>query len=273
MTKLYDNHNHSEFSFDGKRTSVLASAISAKEKGLGGLCFTDHCDFFVPMEKAEHENRVPEVFDIAAQQAEIDKVRSIIPEISIMKGIELGMYHDCHQQIRNVLKAGAFDQVTASVHYIENSDPYWGNYYIGKDFKQAYGHYLETIYNEITWLEDFDVLGHFDYVTRYAPYPETSILYSDFGDILDCILRYIAEEGKALEINTKTYQDYNGRTPILDENILKRYLELGGEIISLGSDSHDDFNVGYNITKWPEYLKSLGFKYLAHFEKRRLIML
>ncbi len=273
MAKLYDNHNHSQFSFDGKRTSVLASATSAFEQGLGGLCFTDHCDFHVPLEKAEHEDRIPEVFDVKAQQAEIECVRKALPEIQIFKGIEIGLYHDCREQIRQQLDKHRFDQVTASVHYLDDTDPYWGNYYEGKDWKEAYGHYLETIWEEITWLEDFDVLGHFDYVARYAPYTVASIFYKDFSDILDSILRYLAEEGKALEINTKTYQDYHGRTPVLDENILRRYREFGGEILSLGSDSHDACNVGHNMEKWPEYLKSLGFKYLAHFENRRLVML
>ena len=273
MSKLYDNHNHSQFSFDGKRTSILASATSARDKGLGGLCFTDHCDFFVPLEKAEHENRVSEVFDISAQQAEIDRVRPLIPEIQIFKGIEMGMYRDCREQIRQQLDTHHFDQVTASVHYKDDTDPYWGNYYKDKDWKTAYGHYLETIWEEITWMQDFDVLGHFDYVARYAPYPQTSILYKDFSDVLDCILRYLAQEGKALEINTKTYQDYHGRTPILDENILRRYRELGGEAISLGSDSHDADRVGHHLEKWPEYLESLGFRYLAHFENRKLVML
>ncbi|MGN0189001.1 MAG: histidinol phosphate phosphatase, partial [Candidatus Cryptobacteroides sp.] len=141
-----------------------------------------------------------------------------------------------------------------------------------KTWKEAYGHYLETIYEEMTWLGDFDVMGHYDYVARYAPYPQASILYKDFSDILDPMLTYLAQEGKALEINTKSYQDYNGRTPALDKDILLRYKELGGEVISLGSDSHDPSRPGCGFARYAALVKSLGFRYLAHFEKRRLVM-
>lgn len=275
---LFDNHNHSQFSFDGKKTSVESSAASALGKGLGGICFTDHCDFFVPPMKAAFEEMVQETFDIKAQQAEIDRVRQAMsaktPGFMILKGIEIGLYESCREEIRRTLDMNEFDQVIASVHYLDGTDPFYGGYYEGKEWKEAYGHYLETIYREMTWLGDFDIMGHFDYVARYAPYPQSSILYKDFSDIFDEMLRYLAQEGKALEINTKSYKEHNGgRTQILDKDILLRYRELGGEIVSLGSDSHAPERVGDNFMQHALFLKSLGFRYLAHFEKRRLVML
>lgn len=270
--KLYDNHNHSQFSFDGKLASVETSARAAMAAGLAGICFTDHCDFFVPEMKAAYEHLIPEQFDITAQQAEIDRVQAILPGIRILKGIEIGMETGCHDKIRRLLSENSFDTVIASVHYLDDTDPFWGGYYKGKDWKTAYGHYLETIYSEMTWLGDFDILGHFDYVARYAPYPQCSILYKDFPDIFDSILRYLAEHGKALEINTKTYQDYKGRTPVLDRDILLRFREYGGEAISLGSDSHNPERTGDKFSLYAEFIKGCGFSYAAHFEKRSLIM-
>lgn len=277
--ELFDNHNHSQFSFDGKKTTVERSAAAAFEKGLSGICFTDHCDFFVPPMKAEHEHLVPEVFDVEAQQAEIDRVNtasySSLQEgkaFRIYKGIEIGLQESCRDRIREHLSRYSFDQVIASVHYLDDTDPFYGGYYEGKDWKTAYGHYLETLLTEMTWLGDFDIMGHYDYVARYAPYPQASILYRDFSDIFDSILRYLAEEGKALEINTKTYKDYHGRTPELDINILKRFRELGGEAISLGSDSHDPGRPGENFLHFADIVSSAGFRYLAHFESRKLCM-
>ncbi|MCM1501502.1 MAG: histidinol-phosphatase HisJ family protein [Bacteroidales bacterium] len=267
--RLYDNHNHSQFSFDGKRTSVQASAAAALTTGLEGLCFTDHCDFHVPPMKAAFENLVPEVFDVEAQQQEIDTVSSSIGGIRILKGIEVGMYRECREQIREHLVKYSFDQVIASVHYIDDTDPFYGGYYEGKTWKEAYGHYLETIHEEMTWLGDFDIMGHFDYVARYAPYPQSSIMYADFPDVLDEMLKFLAYEGKALEINTKTYQDYKGRTPVLDRNILMRFKEFGGEAISLGSDSHDASRPGDKFLHFAEFIKSLGFRYTVHFEQRK----
>ena len=274
---LFDNHNHSDFSFDGKRSSVEACAIEALSKGLSGVAFSDHCDFFVPEMKAQYENLVPEVFDVEAQQKEIDRVQNIIngkyDGFRILKGIELGMHEDHHDDIRRHLETYAFDQIIASVHYIDKTDPFYGGYYEGKDWKTAYGHYLETIYKEMTWLGDFDIMGHFDYIVRYAPYPQSCLRYRDFGDILDQMLTHLVHEGKALELNTKSYQYYNDREVTLDLDVLLRYKELGGEIVSLGSDSHDPDRVGHNFTHFAELLKSLGFRWTAHYEKRKLVQL
>lgn len=275
MTDLYDNHNHSQFSFDGGRTSVGKTVNSAISKGLAGVCFTDHCDFFVPPMKAQHEEYVPEVFDVEARNAEIDKVNAKCPQdFHVFKGIEIGVQKSERDKIAAHLEKYSFDEIIASVHYLDDTDPFWGGYYEGKTWRYAYGHYLETLYDEMVWLGDrFDIMGHYDYVTRYAPYPECSILYKDFPDILDSMLRYLAENGKALEINTKTYQDFKGRTPVLDKNILMRYRELGGEIISLGSDSHDADRVGFNFERTAALVSRCGFRYLAHFDKRKPVML
>ena len=192
MTDLYDNHNHSQFSFDGGRTSVGKTVNSAIGKGLAGVCFTDHCDFFVPPMKAKYEEYVPEVFDVEARNAEIDKVNAKCPrDFHIFKGIEIGVQKSERDKIAAHLEKYSFDEIIASVHYLDDTDPFWGGYYEGKTWRYAYGHYLETLYDEMVWLGDrFDIMGHYDYVTRYAPYPECSILYKDFPDILDSMLRY-----------------------------------------------------------------------------------
>ena len=275
MRNLYDNHNHSQFSFDGWRTTVEKTVDAAISKGLAGICFTDHCDFYVPPVKAEHEHCVPEVFDVEPRNTEIDRVNAEVSgKIKVFKGIEIGVQKSEREKIAARLAEYRFDEVIASVHYLEHTDPFWGGYYEGKDWHTAYGRYLETLYGELVWLGDrFDIMGHYDYVTRYAPYTQTSILYKDFPDILDTMLRFLAENGKALEINTKTYQELKGRTPVLDKDILLRYRELGGEILSLGSDSHDAERVGFRFGHYAAFVKSCGFRYLAHYEDRKLKML
>ena len=104
---FFDNHNHSQFSFDGKKTTVEESAAAAFAKGLDGICFTDHCDFYVPPMKAQFEHLVPEVFAVEAQQAEIDRVNAAsyaaLPgnrRFRILKGIEIGLQKKCREQIR-----------------------------------------------------------------------------------------------------------------------------------------------------------------------------
>ena len=279
---FFDTHNHSQFSFDGGRTTVEDSVRAAVEKGLGGICFTDHCDYFVPRMKEDFGPIVNEVLDVKAQRAEIDRVAGLVAEgafgraaarkFKVLKGIEVGLYEDSRDLNRNIIAAQSFDQVTASVHYLEDTDPYYGPYYKGKNWKEAYGRYLETLLREMRRLGDFDVMGHFDYIVRYAPYPKESILYRDFPGLLDEILKYLIENGKGLEINTKTYRPHGLRTPQLDRDILLRYMELGGEIICLGSDSHVADQVGARFDYFAQYVKMFGFRRLGHFEGRRLRM-
>ena len=182
---FFDTHNHSQFSFDGGATTVEKSVKAAVDKGFGGICFTDHCDYFVPKMKEEFEPIVCEVFDVKAQQAEIDRVSGLVADgaygraaakkFKVLKGIEIGLYEDSRELNKNILAAQSFDQVIASVHYLEDTDPYFGPYYKGKNWKEAYGRYLETLLREMRKLGDFDIMGHFDYIVRYAPYPKESI--------------------------------------------------------------------------------------------------
>ena len=273
MKSLFDNHNHCEFSFDGKRTTVEASSRVAAEKGLGGLCFADHCDIFVPEQTLEFAPKSKDLVDVAAQQAEIDRVQELFPQIKILKGIEIGMHPNCREDVIRMMKENSFDQVIGSIHYIDDTDPFYGSFFAGKTWKEAYGYYLETIYREMSAWGDFDIMGHYDYVVRYCDYDQVDILYKDFSDIFDEMFRYLIHNGKALEINTKSYQNYKGRQANLDLDVLKRYREMGGEIISFGSDSHDAHVVGTDFEKYAAIVKSLGFKWAAHYEKRQLVQL
>ncbi len=278
----FDTHNHSQFSFDGNATTMERSVRAAVDAGLGGICFTDHCDFYVPEMKEKFEPRVSEVFDVKAQQAEVDRVagmvadgafgKAVAKKFKVLKGIEVGLEEHSRELNKNLLAAQSFDQVTVSVHYLEDTDPYFGPYYKGKNWREAYGRYLETLLREMKRLGDFDIMGHFDYIARYAPYPKENILYRDFPGLMDEILRYLAENGKGLEINTKTYRPYGLRTPQLDRDILMRFMELGGEVICLGSDSHKPEQVGLKFDYFAQYVKMFGFRRLGHFEGRRLKM-
>ena len=77
---FFDTHNHSQFSFDGEHTTVEKSARAAIDLGFGGICFSDHTDFFIPPDNERQGEGVTEVFDVPAQQAEIDRVNSVIRE-------------------------------------------------------------------------------------------------------------------------------------------------------------------------------------------------
>lgn len=262
---FFDTHTHSEFSPDSKAT-VEGLLLRARECCAGGIAITDHLDLDAPRNPGLFE------FSIAEQQRKIEeKARQIFPggECKVLKGIEIGLQPESISHSRDFISGFSFDQITASIHFVDGEDPYYGNYYEGKDFRHSYGRALELIYQTAKEFGDFDIIGHFDYVARYAPYKVRDIRYADFPDELDAILRFLAQEGKALEINTKTYDMHGDHLQTLDTNILKRFKELGGEFVTLGSDSHSADRLMDKFGKFAAVCIECGFPFLTYFEKRK----
>ncbi len=287
--KFYDQHSHTVFSPDA-RTTVLEVAehilkcrnkkvsensaegvLLKSDAGLvAGIAFTDHLDLEPPIHPLRFK------FDISDQQAEIQRVQKIINEqgdkLSLFRGVEVGLQPHSIKLSKEYIEPYRFDVVIASLHFIDGLDPYRGTYFEDKDYKQAFSHAYEVMYKTVTAFEEFDILGHFDYVARYSPYTVQDIFYKDFPDELDALLKYLAENGKALEINTKTYALHpNRHIQILDTNILARFKEFGGELITLGSDAHTAQRIGEHFEYYWEVVKSVGFTHLAYFENRKPI--
>jgi histidinol-phosphatase (PHP family) len=120
---------------------------------------------------------------------------------------------------------------------------------------------------------DFDILGHFDYIARYAPYSKRIIRYKEYSDELDSIFRFMIFNGKALEINTNTYRVRNGHSPVLDPDILKRYAQLGGELLTVGSDAHSPERFGEQFEHYMAFARQCGLRYVSYFEKRKPFLL
>jgi len=260
MKGLTDSHTHTTFSPDSSMT-IKQAIETAKAIGLSGIAFTDHLDLKAPGE----DDRF--FFSPNEQHREVE-LHQNGNSINLLKGIEIGLQPDNLLETKEYLSGCEFDIVIASVHFVDGIDPYKGDYYKGLNYKEAYGRYLEQISLLTQSYGDFDILGHYDYIARYAPYEVRSIFYRDYSDILDTILIYLAHNGKAIEINTNTYRYRNGSTPVPDINIIKRFRELGGEYISIGSDAHSSDRVGEMFEFASDLLKRGGFKYVTHFKNR-----
>ncbi|MEG0517369.1 MAG: histidinol-phosphatase HisJ family protein [Bacteroidales bacterium] len=258
----YDNHIHSNYSPDSKM-KMEDIVRTAAERNLAGVVFTDHYDIDAPSRENEF------IFDPATQQEEIDTLCNS-GNIQILKGIEVGLQPDSLNKIREFTAQYSFDTVIASIHFIDKLDPYYGTYYTDKNYKEAYGRVFEVMYQTAVEYKDFDILGHFDYIARYAPYKnsERNITLAEFGDYLEPLLKFLAQNGKTFEVNTKTYKENMGHTPLLDLAILKRFRELGGEAISLGSDAHDLTRIGDNFEVFGTIIKNCGFRYLVYYKNR-----
>ena len=110
---------------------------------------------------------------------------------------------------------------------------------------------------------------------HYAPYDDKNVTYKEFANYLEPLLKFLADNGKALEINTKSYEAGvshgvgTAKALKFDLNILRRFRDFGGEAVSLGSDAHDPDRVGNNFKTYWQMVQHCGFKYLCYFERRK----
>ena len=115
--------------------------------------------------------------------------------------------------------------------------------------------------------DDYDVLGHLDYIVRVAPTKDKNYSYDKYKDAIDPILELLVQQGKGLELNTGSFR-YGLRQPHPCTDVLRRYHELGGEIITVGTDAHKPQDVGSYLDLASEILQLCGFKYYTIYEKR-----
>ena len=143
----------------------------------------------------------------------------------------------------------------------------WKDVFKGKTDDEVYRRYFESTYENIKKFANFDVLGHMDYIFRYGPGGKREYKYSEYGEILDEILKFLIENEKGIELNTggikKGMKEFH---PCME--VLKRYRELGGKIITLGSDAHNPTTIADHFEKVAERLKTIGFKTYLVYEKR-----
>ncbi len=276
---IADQHTHSTFSTDG--ISTLEEMVKgAIEKGIEILCVTEHMDFdnhyyllpsfceeFPGLSQAQCQTLFMCDTDAYcdASFSLKDKYRS---QIDLRFGIELGLRPDLDFSYSDYVKKYPFDFVIGSTHEVEGIDPYYKEFLKGRDAVSAYRVYFQNeILNAKACIDSFDVFGHIDYALRYHV-PEGYVFnYSDFSDEIDTLLKILIDAGKGIELNTGGFKYFktepNPRIPII-----RRYRELGGEIITVGSDAHSSTAIAGNFGKAADILKECGFKYYSVFKNR-----
>ena len=254
---MYDYHMHSVVSFDAKDTG-LAMARAAAERGLKEICFTDHIDYTPEMNM---------VFDTAAYNAMYDGLE--VPGLLIRKGMEFGLTPDNREQLKKDLDRRRFDFVLGSVHLVDGVDIYLEPYWADKSHDEAIRRHLETTLEAVRVHEDYDVLGHLTYIAKCGANPRKELLrYADHRLIMDEILLELVKHEKGMELNTSGIDRCGGPLPTLD--YFQRFHELGGRIVTVGSDAHDVARAGQYTHEMTAELKKI-FGYVCTFEDRRPI--
>ncbi len=286
-----DIHMHCAFSTDSE-SPMEDMILGAIAKGLKTICFTDHMDY-------EYPDEIPGVtqfvVDLDAYEKEYLRLKEkYASKIEVLLGIECGMLPHLGSRYAEMTKSKDFDFVICSSHLISapfyikdiayikanghapaqmnHGDPYEKPFWEGRTVQQIMTMYFETVAKNIAAFKDFDTYAHLDYAIRYAPGKNSNYTYAMYADVIDEALIAIIDAGKALEINTAGYK-YNLGQPNPQSDILQRYRELGGEMITIGADAHRPDHIAYDFKKAGDLLTGLGFKYYTVFKKRKPLLL
>lgn len=265
MAITADYHLHTSHSSDSDEP-MENMILKAIDLGLNQICFTEHMDMDFPALPGDPEgqflvNTDSYLFDVIRYREKYED------KINILFGIELGLQPHIAKENARYIKEHDFDFVIGSSHICNKKDPYWSTFYEGRSEEEAYREYFTSILDNIKSFSNYDVYGHLDYVVRYGPNQDKDYSYEKYKDILDKILETLIDKEKGIEINTgglaKGLREAN---PCM--GILKRYRELGGEIITVGSDAHDVSRIADRFDQAAAMLLECGFKYYTVFEKR-----
>ena len=269
--KLCDMHTHSDNSFDAK-SAVDELCQAAIKSGLYALAVTDHCEAeYINLgencEFGSFDRQIPlSVCDInSAKEKYKDK-------LLVIRGLELGEPMHDPEQTAHALAYADFDFILASVHNLRGRDDFYYLDYKTVDVTELLNEYFDEL-AETAAFEHFDSLAHITYPLRYIVeregyYPDLS----PFSEKIDRIFNILIQNKKALEINVSGLFKPIGRT-LPDEPLVRRFFELGGEYVTIGTDSHSSEMVGKGIEQGIAVAKAAGFKHYAIYRNHKPILI
>lgn len=258
MSNRYDYHTHTSFSddCDVSMEEMIESAILG---GVSELAITDHYD------PGYEDPEFPFLLDFEAyREALLAAEQQYADRITIVKGMELGIMDSQLEECRRAARAFDYDFIIGSFHCLRGKDLF------RYDYTQVDGPaLLEDYYlNENRCLKefkDYDIVGHLTLADRYIG---KIYDYGPYMDIIEDTLKTILYDGKGLEINTSSFK-YGTSLWLPREEVLKLYRELGGEILTFGSDSHAPKYLRDHFDDARELAKSLGFRYECTFRQHK----
>lgn len=270
---LADYHMHSSCSFDAVDT-MADMARAAYDRGIRQIVFTDHCDFDIP-ETIRFSGPGP--FEATPEQrAQLEEARAAVPgDMRLAIGLELGEGNHDPQRAVAVYAASGYDFILGSLHNLRGmEDFYYLNYESNAECYDLYDRYLDELI-ELASIPCFDVMAHIGYCRRYMHKQgwEAALTLARHGDKLDTLFRILIENGRGIELNCADLLP-DGREDALLEAfpsvpILRRYRELGGEIITVGSDSHCVRAAGVGVEAGYAMLRENGFRHVTLFNRHR----
>ncbi|MDD7556712.1 histidinol-phosphatase HisJ family protein [Ruminococcus sp.] len=269
---LIDCHNHTHNSPDGAEESVLCRCARAAELGIGVLAVTDHCEvnrFFSLAHYGVEPNGYDTYdfgrdFELSMQENTAAKAKA--PEgVKLLCGIELGQATHELALAEHIYADVRLDFVIGSMHQLPGWDDFAFLDYSKVDAAALFHENLQEI-ARLARTDTYDVLGHITYALRYMAAAGVQLELAPYREELAEIFRILIAKDKGIEINTSGLrQAYGDCFPNLE--CLKLYRELGGKILTIGSDAHTNADLGKGIPRGLEIAREAGFTEITYFEK------
>ena len=260
MTRIYDYHLHTTYSKDALSTmeAVIKSGI---KKGIAELTFTDHIEF--------HDYTVTELADLLNREyTEFlflnEKYKN---DISLKFGMEVAQQLYNPDETNYICAMLPYDFIIFSLHCVRYGIDFHDMDYTGANLEKLAAEYIKEIKELVETFSDFSVLGHCDYLARYIKINNLDFDFNSLKYQYEPIFKTLIKNGKGIELNTSGLRTKHNETmPSME--ILKLYKECGGEIITIGSDSHNENDIGANFHKATELLKEAGFDKFTIFTQK-----
>ncbi len=264
---IVDLHVHTDNSFDGNHSATFFCE-KAEFKDMRVVAFTDHCEVDQFKNDRQYEKRIFQAF------FEVAKVHSAFRgKLLVLNGIELGQPAYDAETANDIVSRYEYDQIIGSVHNLRGKE----DFYFMKDLTydeadKLLTEYFDEIINMLEW-GNFDVVAHLTYPLRYF-YSQSGLSFdlNNYKNQIDEILSLTAKKEKALEINTAGLrQPLKKLQPEVD--IIKRFRELGGKMVTAGSDAHFAEHLAADIDKAYTAALQAGFEHITFFQRRTPMMM
>ena len=263
---ITDGHNHTKhFSVDAGQT-IDELINEARSKGFKRIGITEHYEIDYV------DDGLNWMFDLNEYDRTFDLWRKKAGDIELLKGIELGYQSHVAEEIDKTAASIPFDVVLLSVHLFRGKDFYVDRECYLMPARELHSEYINIMTEMCEKCDNFDVVAHYDYINRYTDNKNDYMTYQECPKDFDRLFEVMIAKEKALEINTKSIQKHRdgGFTRFLpDAELIDRYREMGGNLITLGSDSHFPGTFAVCFNEAVEYLRSLGIKETVYYKDRK----
>ncbi len=269
---LADYHVHTNFSDDSfyEMEAVVKDAIGL---GLSEICFTDHVDYGIKEDWDSHstlpyrDGKPLANVNYPLYEKAIKAMQATYgDQITIKFGLEFGMQEHTISQYQRLFHTYPFDFIILSVHEVDNLEFWNQDFQRGRTQEEYQKRYYQALLNLVKTYKDYSVLGHMDLIVRYdqqSRYP-----FEEIRPMVEEILRQVIADGKGIEVNTSSH-GYGLADLTPSRHILRLYKELGGRVITIGSDSHTPKDLGAYIGETQRVLKALGFTEYCTFSQMK----